>query len=191
MAIFVKNKNMSAPKLFVIKETEKEIKTLIKSSTRILSKRFQALLVFKRYEKSGVSKRQVADEIGVNHNSIQTWRSAYIAGGIEQLKSHANIGYKPSLISVDQEKALELKLNDPNNGIVGFVELLYWFNQSFNTDIKYKTFHGLVVRKFKAKIKVARKVHIKKDTVAVEAFKKTSIKSATKSSQKIKKKPKR
>jgi len=39
---------MSAPKLFIIKETESEIKKLIKSSTRIISKRFQALLVFKR-----------------------------------------------------------------------------------------------------------------------------------------------
>jgi transposase len=177
---------MSAPKLFTIKETTKEITALIKSSNRMISNRFQALLVFKRYEDIGVSKRQVADEIGVNHNSIQTCRTAYIAGGIEQLKTHSNIGYKPSVINAEQEKALELKLNDPNNGIVGFVELLEWFNQSFNTDINYKTFHGLVVRKFKAKIKVARKVHIKKDTEAVETFKKTSIKSAKKSSKKTK-----
>jgi len=46
----------------------------------------------------------------------------------------------------------------------------------------------LVVRKFKAKIKVARKVHIKKDIEAVEAFKKTSTRSAKKLSQKTKKK---
>lgn len=182
---------MSAPKLFVIKESEKEIKSLIKSSSRILSKRFQALLVFKRNEHIGVSKRQVASEIGVNHNSVQTWRSAYISGGIEQLKSHANIGYKPSVLSTAQEKVLEEKLNDSNNGIVGFVELLDWFNQTFNTDIKYKTFHGLVVRKFNAKIKVARKVHVKKNMEAVESFKKTSIKSAVRLSQKIKKKTKR
>jgi hypothetical protein len=61
---------MSAPKLFVIKETLSEIKKLIKSSTSIVSKLFQTLLVFKHYENIGVSKRQVADEIGVNHNSI-------------------------------------------------------------------------------------------------------------------------
>lgn len=181
---------MSSPKLFTIKESESEIKKLIKTSTRILSKRFQALLIFKRYEKTGISKRQVADEIGVNHNSIQTWRSAYISGGIEQLKTHSNIGYKHCLIEGAQEKALEEKLNDPSNGIVGFVELLDWFNTSFNTDIKYKTFHGFVVRKFKAKIKVARKVHVKKDVEAVEAFKKTSTKSAKNSSLKIKKKTK-
>jgi transposase len=181
---------MSIPKLFIIKETESEIKKLIKSSTRMLSKRFQALLIFKRYEKTGISKRQVANEIGVNHNSIQTWRSAYISGGVEQLKKHSNIGYKPCLIKGAEEKALGKKLNDPNNGIVGFVELLDWFNTSFNTDINYKTFHGIVVRKFKAKIKVARKSHVKKDEEAVDAFKKTLIKSAKKSSVKTKKKTK-
>jgi hypothetical protein len=106
------------------------------------------------------------------------------------LKQHFNIGYKPCLIVGDQEAALKQKLNDPSNGIVGFVELLDWFNTTFNTDIKYKTFHGFVVRKYKAKIKVARKVHVKKDIEAVQAFKKTSIRSAKNLLQKIKKKTK-
>jgi hypothetical protein len=35
-----------------------------------------------------------------------------------------------------------------------------------------------VLRKYKAKIKVARKSHIKKDAQAVETFKKTSNRSA-------------
>ena len=179
---------MSAPKLFIIKESESEIKKLIKSSTPIISKRFRALLIFKRYEKTGISKREVADEIGVNHNSIQTWRSAYIAKGVKQQKLHSNTGYKQSQIVGNQAAALKKKLSNPSNGIVGFVELLDWFNNTFSTDIKYKTFHGLVVRKFKAKIKVARKVHIKKDIEAVEAFKKTSTRSAKKLSQKTKKK---
>ena len=41
-----------------------------------------------------------------------------------------------------------------------------------------------MVRKFEAKIKVARKMHIKKDVEAGEAFKKTSNKSAKKLSPK-------
>jgi len=66
---------------------------------------------------------------------------------------------------------LKNKLDNPNNWIVGFVELLDWFNTTFDTNIKYKTFHGLVVRKFSAKIKVARKVHLKNDEQAVATFK--------------------
>ena len=92
--------------------------------------------------------------------------------------SHAKTGYKPSKITVEQELALKEQLNDPLNGMAGFIELLDWFNKSFKTDLNYKTFHGFVVRKYKAKIKVARKSHIKKDVQAVETFKKTSNKSA-------------
>ncbi len=173
---------MSAPKTFTIKETETEIKKLIKKSNPMIKKRLQALLIFKLNEVSGISKRLVSDEIGVNHNSVQTWRSLYIKGGIKMLMSHSNIGYKPSKINTEQEEALRKKLEDPFNGIVGFIELLDWFNTTFDTTINYKTFHGFVVRKFNAKIKVARKSHIKKDIQAVEAFKKTSNKSVEKSS---------
>jgi hypothetical protein len=52
---------------------------------------------------------------------------------------------------------LHEQLHNPENGFVGFVELLDWFNKEFKTDINYKTFYGFVVRKFKAKIKVAPK----------------------------------
>ena len=181
-----KKTTMASPKPFRIKESESSIKKLIKSSHAMIGKRLHALLVFKRHEDTGISKRQVADEIGVNHNSVQTWRTAYIEGGIKSLMSHSNTGYKPSKINEEQEKALKKKLSDPANGIVGFNELLDWFNKTFKTEINYKTFHGYVVRKFDAKVKVARKSHVKKDPEAVEAFKKTSIGSAKKSSLKTK-----
>ena len=95
---------MSSPKIFTISESENEIKKVIKANIPIVSNRFKALLVFKRYEKTGVSKRQVADEIGINQNSIQTWRSMYIKGGAALLKKHSNTGYKPPVINNEQEK---------------------------------------------------------------------------------------
>ena len=177
---------MSAPKTFNIKERESEIKKLLKSSHPMIAKRLHALLIFKRNQGNGISKRLVADEIGVNHNSVQTWRSLYIKGGIKMLMSHSNIGYKPSKISKEQEQALNEKLNNSQNGIVGFIELLDWFEKTFQTKINYKTFHGYVVRKFKAKIKVARKSHINKDAQAGENLKKTSVRSVKKSSQRKK-----
>lgn len=180
-------KNMSSPKIFVIKETEKEIKKLITTNIPLVSNRFKALLVFKRFELTGVSKLFVAKETGLNHNSIQKWRTMYITGGSDLLKTHRKIGFKPSVISKEQESILSQKLHDPHNGIVGFVELLDWFNKEYNTEINYKTFHGFVVRKFGAKIKVARKSHVKKDVEAVEAFKKTSMSSAKKSVRNTKK----
>lgn len=168
---------MSYSKTFKIKESEAEIRKLLNKSASIISKRLKALLVFKRYENEGISKRAVADEIGVNHNSIQTWRSLYIKGGIEALMSHNNKGYKPSKINAGQEGALKKILNNPENGFVGYIELQTWFNETYKTDIQYNTFRSFIIRKFKSKIKVARKYHAKKDQEAVDTFKKTSIKS--------------
>lgn len=172
---------MSQPKVFVIKESEKQIKSIMKVSIPLIAKRLHALLVFKRHQNTGISKRDVADEVGVNHNSIQTWRSLYISGGIEALTSHNKAGFKPSVITSEQEKALKEHLHKPDNGMVGFTELLAWFNSRFATDINYKTFHGFVVRKYNAKLKTARKSHINKDPNKVEAFKKTSRRSVNKS----------
>lgn len=180
ISIFVKKK-MSLPIIFKIKESESEIKKLIRSSHPMIAKRLQALLVFKRNEVVGVSKRDVALEIGVNHNSIQTWRSMYVDGGIKSLITHSNIGHKPSKVNKIQERALKEKLDNPHNGIVGFIELLDWFNAKYDTSLNYKTFHGFVVRKFQAKIKVARKSHVKKDDQAIDDFKKTSSKFVKKS----------
>lgn len=177
---------MASPKTFRIKESVSEIKKLIKPSNAMIGKRLHALLVFKRDEGTGTSKRAVADEIGVNHNSVQAWRASYIKGGMNALMSHSNTGHKPSKISKGQEESLKTKLGDPSNGMVGFIELLDWFNTRFGTTINYKTFHGFVVRKFGAKIKVARKSHVRKDPMAVEAFKKTSKKPVRGSSPKRK-----
>jgi transposase len=173
---------MSAPKAFKILESDSEIKKLIKHKHPMIAKRLQALLVFKKHEETGgISKREVAQHIGVNHNSIQTWRDLYIREGIEKLMSHSKTGYKPSLISAEQENALKGQMYKPDNGFVGFIELLAWFNGKYNTDVNYKTFHGFVVRKFKAKIKTARKVHVKKDPKKSDALKKTLVSNVKKS----------
>ena len=166
---------MATPKTFTIKETEKEIKALMKKSIPMITKRLYVLLVFKQHEKTGISKREVSEKTGVNHNSVQTWRTAYIQGGLKQLLTHHKSGFKPSIISHRQEQTLKKHLHKPDNGTVGFVELLRWFNKRFDTQINYKTFHGFVVRKFKAKIKTARKSHVKKDIKEAEMFQKKTL----------------
>lgn len=171
---------MATPTIFQIKESVSEIKKMIRTTHPMISKRLQALLVFKQYEHQGVSKREVALIIGVNHNSIQTWRKSYIDGGISLLISHSKKSNIVSVITKEQESIIKEQLNNPTNGFVGFTEFLQWFNESQNTHIKYKTFYAFLVRKFNAKVKVARKSHVKKDQQAVEDFKKTSVKSAKK-----------
>lgn len=165
---------MSAPKVFPIKESVSQLKKLRQKSIPMIAKRIDALLILKANEAFGISKRSVAEMLRVDQNSIQAWRSLYIEGGIEKLIQHAKLGFKPSVFTEEQQEAMRLQMHKVDNGFVGFVEFLDWFNDRFNTNVNYKTFHGFVVRKFKAKIKTARKVHIKKDAEAVENFKKNS-----------------
>lgn len=171
---------MAVPKIFKIKETESEIKKMIRKAQPMISKRLQALLVFKQNEQTGISKREVATMIGVNHNSVQTWRKLYIEGGIDTMVSHSKKCNVTPLITEKQELIIEEVLNNPKNGFVGFKDFLDWFNESQKTNIKYKTFYAFLVRKFNAKVKVARKSHVKKDLQAVEDFKKTSVRSVKK-----------
>jgi transposase len=165
---------MSAPKVFPIKESVSELKKLRKKSIPMIAKRIDALLILKANEVVGISKRSVAEILRVDQNSIQTWRSLYIEGGIEKLTYHAKLGFRPSVFTEEQQEAMRLQMHKVDNGFVGFVEFLDWFNSTFNTNVNYKTFHGFVVRKFKAKIKTARKVHVKKNAEAAENFKKNS-----------------
>lgn len=177
---------MALSKIFPIKESLRELKKLQRKCKPIIYKRLQVLILFKRYESTGISKLQASKETGFDQNSIQNWRSLYINGGIKALMSHKNTGYKPSLINAEQELELKNILHNPENGFVGYIELQDWFNKKYSMDIAYDTFRNFIVRKFKSNIKVARKYHLKKDQEAVEAFKKTLIESAKKSSKKKK-----
>ena len=104
---------MSSPKTFPIKETISEIRKLMKSVNPMIAKRLQALLIFKKHESTGIAKRIVAKELGKDQNSIQTWRTMYIEGGIDKLMDHSMIGYKPSSITKEQEEAIREQMNNP------------------------------------------------------------------------------
>lgn len=138
------------------------------------------LIQIKKHEKDGISKRDLSALTGVNHNSIVKWRKMYESAGIAPLPAHGRIGFKKSVVSKEEHKQIEKKLSNPTNGIRGYVELLDWVKKELKKDMKYITLVKYVNRHFGAKIKVARKSHVKKDKEAVEAFKKTSVGSASK-----------
>ena len=159
----------------------------MKSQSAMIAKRLQALLVFKKHEKVGISKRELADIVGVNKNSNQTLRMANIDGGMLLLLSHSKKSNRKSVFTKEQEQAIQVQINDPKNGFVGFDEFLQWFNTAHDTTVNYKTSHGFIVRKFKVKVKTARKSHVKKNIEALESLKKTVVKPVKKSSSKNRK----
>lgn len=168
---------MSIPKQLTIKESLKELKALQRGQGELLSKRIRVLIELKKHEKTGISKRDLSDITGINHNSITKWRKMYITGGVSALLVHGRVGFKKSLINELEHKAIEKKLKDPKNGIRGYIELQDWLNTKFNKDFKYITVVKYAQRHFGSKIKVARKSHVKKDEELVDTFKKSSVKS--------------
>ena len=87
---------MPSIKKIIIKETEKQIKKLLKESNSFIGQRLRVLLILKQNEEIGISKREVAKLAGVNPNSVQNWRTLYINTGIEVLMKHQKTGFKPN-----------------------------------------------------------------------------------------------
>jgi transposase len=168
---------MPGLKRMIVKETEKEIKKLLKESIPFIGQRLRVLLIFKQNEEIGISKRDVAKLVGVDPNSVQRWRTLYINTGIEGLMQHQKTGFKPSVFDATDHQKLETKLNNPQNGLQGYVELKDWIEKETGKIFNYNTLLYYCIRNFKSSVKVARKSHNKKDQNEVDAFKKTSDES--------------
>ncbi len=168
---------MALPKKIYVKESIKEIKKLQKDQPVTIIKRLNMLLELKKHEETGVSKRDLAKIVGIDPNSVQSWRSLYLKGGITLLIKNNKTGFKPSIIKDKEHRLIEKQLKNPTNGMRGYKELMHWIKTDLNIEVKYTTLFGYVKRHFGAKIKVARKSHVRKNKEAVETFKKTSAKS--------------
>lgn len=171
---------MAHAKILVIKETKKEIKNLLKQSIPFIGQRLRVLLILKQNEKEGISKREVAKLAGVDPNSVQNWRTLYLNAGIEGLMKHQKTGFKPSVFTAIEHNMLETKLNNPQNGLQGYVELKDWIEKESGKTFNYNTLLYYCIRNFKSSVKVARKSHVKKDEDQGISFKKTSDESVKK-----------
>ena len=172
---------MANPKLIIVKESPNYLRKQLKACSEFLRPRLLMLIELKKNEQQGISKRVLAEMLGVNHNSIQNWRKLYETGGFKKLMSHNKIGFKPSVITAQEHEGLRVILYDPSSGIQGYKELNRWYQDEYNKSIPYTTLVGYCIRHFKTKIKVARKSHVKKDEEAGEVFKKTLIATYIKS----------
>lgn len=172
---------MSQPKRLVVKERKTELKSILKKAALLIAPRIRMLLVELEYSSTGISRRDLAAIIGVDPNSITNWRLLYETGGIDAITSHKKTGFRPSVFTAEEHLALEKKLNDPKNGLRGYVELQNWIEKEFNKEVRYNTLLKYSIKNFSSSVKVARKSHVKKDEAAVATFKKTLVKTVNKS----------
>lgn len=163
----------------IVKESLSELKKMLKSSPPHQTPKIKMLILIKESE-IDLTKNELAVQIGVNHNSAQSWRKEYQSGGIKALLSDGRIGFKPSVISEEAHEQIRIKLHNPEGAFTSFKDLQQWVDANFAKGINYNSLRHYVKRHFGAKLKVARKSHVKKDKEAVQLFKKTSIKSVKK-----------
>jgi transposase len=153
-----------------VTESIEELRKLLKNSALHLKPRIEMLILSKQGK--AVGKNELSQALGVNHNSVQAWRKRYEQGGIDALLQDKRGGNRPSVIDVETDKAIALKLSDPLNAPRSFKELQAWVDEHYIAGIHYQTLNKHVKRKYGARIKVARRSHVQKDKEAVEAFKK-------------------
>lgn len=166
---------MALAKQIIIKESEQELKILLKKQPNHLKNKIRMLLVLKKSDVA-LSKEALAKILHINHNTAQKWRTKYSKEGINGLLQDGRIGFKPSIISPELHQAIENRLHSPKDAFTSYVDLINWITENYIPEgINYQTINSYVKRNFGAKIKVARKSHVKKDDEAVDSFKKTSI----------------
>jgi transposase len=178
---------MSRAKQMYVRESVSELKKILVGRSVTQSNRIRMLILIKNNEGTSLSKQALGQMLGVSSSSIQIWRKLYDRGGLSLLLEDKRIGFKPSIISGAEHEQIEIKLNNPTNGLRGYVELQDWIHQEFGKSIKYNTLLKYCGRNFGSKSKVARKSHIKKDLQAVEDLKKTLVKSVKTSTNPTKK----
>lgn len=159
-----------------VKESLKELKILLKKSAPHHSSKIRMLIEIKKSD-IALSKYDLADKVGVNQNSIQTWRTKYKNDGINSLLKDGRIGFKPSIINPVAHKKIKLKLNAPEAAFTSYKQLHQWVEKHLIEGINYNSLRHYVKKHFGAKLKVPRKSHIRKDKEAVATFKKSSSES--------------
>ncbi len=133
--------------------------------------RIQSLILLKE----GKFKRQadLAAYIGIDHSSLKRWIKQYKTSGYTSLITLKSGGNYKGVISESLHRALESKVNDSEDPLLGYWHAVAWVEENFNQDINYQTLRSYLIRHFQTKKKHPRKSHYKKDQQALEVFKKT------------------
>lgn len=163
---------MAKAKPIIVKESNFELKQLLKEQYQSSMRSRIIMLQQIKQSKTALSKNELSELVGVNHNSIQKWRKLYETGGIKRLLQQNRGGKRREVITAQAHEAIEKKLKSPSDAFVSFEQLRQWVEEHYIPGIKYVTLNAYVKKHFGAKLKIARKSHVQKDIVAVETFKK-------------------
>ncbi len=154
-----------------ISEDKDYLEKLFSKIVKPLKKdRIKALI----YIKSGkyVYQKAIAKKLGRKEETVGTWLRRYEQGGLELLLEVKSGGNNTRTLSERVLSSIEEKMTAPKTTITSYVELKAILEQESGEKIAYGALYSHCRRKYKSKLKVARKSHYKKDPTAEAVFKK-------------------
>lgn len=160
-----------------IREKLEKLQQLKRQSPLHIRPRIQMLILLK--QESALSKIALSERLGVDPNSIQTWRTQYRQEGIRKLLTDKRGGNRKSRIDARTHRSIKKRLSNPKGALKSYKELHRWVEEQFGLTVPYSTLNGYVKRTMGAGLKVARKSHVRKDEQAVKVFKKTGEAAGT------------
>jgi transposase len=151
-----------------VKESIEEIKLLYGKAPIHLRPRYKMLLLIC----GGCTRtNDLAAKVGASANTISIWKGHYSSGGLAQLTSDQRGGDFKSEISSENKQKIAQKISDPDNAFTSFGQAQAWLKEELGIDKQYHAVNKYLKRNFRAKLKVGRKSHVKKDEMAVAVFK--------------------
>lgn len=157
-------------KLPEIKESVYKLKVLLNTEKDARRKeRIHMLYLFR----TGQAKTRIsaAQLLSVHRKTISCWLDSYELGGLDCM---LHIGTKPNhklSIPIHILHSLKRRLRG-SNGFKSYKSIQQWLQKRYSLYIPYSTVHGIVRYRLKAKLKVGRKSHVKKDQQKVDEFRK-------------------
>ena len=116
-------------------------------------------------------QKELCQILGLKRNCLRVWTKNYELNGLDNfLKVDKPPGRKAKL---DNDNLLKLqdKLKD-SEGFVSVDSIRQWIKLELGIELTYRQTHHATSKKLKAKPKVARPSHIKKDKFKEEEYKK-------------------
>lgn len=145
-------------------------KSYAKTKEPLKRDRIKTLLFIKKGQ--SFYQGDIAKKLGRTEKTVRTWLQAYCQKGFSGLLEVHSGGNNTRTISEKMLTLIDKKLNDPNTTITSYIELKNILEEELLENIEYGALYSHCRRKYKSKLKVARKSHYKKDENAGAFFKK-------------------
>ena len=151
-----------------ITESVAELKNMLrKTSIGYQKQRLTVLFLFRSGQ--ALTRKQIATMIGVDRKTVGHWFQTYASDGLDALLTRNYSPGRPAQLTEEQQEMLRAEPNKPE-GFSSYQQIVDYIEKTFDVKMSYKAVHALVRYKWKAKLKVPRKSHIKNEK-ACETFK--------------------